>query len=439
MTRMTPWLAVILALFASCNGGSSEPSQNPESKPSATVQVTPLIPQTTVAGYTHARSDGNRLVGGMGSLPGVEAIRLELLGRPVWVVGVPSGQGSAWAVVMDDGRVQGLRVTADGAEPASITPARLDPGKPPLLLENDGVLRLITAVDPDAAMLTHPVLLPAKGGIGFLDTGGDIRFKGGIAAGRIALDAVPDARIISRDGSRLLVLTAATTRYPHGAVGDDLEASTISIIAARPNPVIEGIIELPGEAVIEGLAPIWTDINDDGDPEILVTLSDKNSGARLVIYSEQGVLVAQSEAIGSGFRWRHQIAVGPFGPDGETEIVSVRTPHIGGIVEFFRWEGGQLELVAELPGYSSHINGSRNLDMALAGDFDGDGRVELLVPNRTFTRLGAVRRNQTGAEEAWSLPLDSRLTTNLAAVENADGSMTLALGVEDGTLLIWAP
>jgi hypothetical protein len=53
--------------------------------------------------------------------------------------------------------------------------------------------------------------------------------------------------------------------------------------------------------------------------------------------------------------------------------------------------------------------------------------------------LGAVRRNQTGAEEAWSLPLDSRLTTNLAAVENADGSMTLALGVEDGTLLIWAP
>jgi hypothetical protein len=438
MNRMAPWLVLILALFASCADGSLEPFPAPSVAPSPT-PPTALIPETTVAGYTHARPDGNRLVGGVGVLPEAEPVQLELPGRPVWVVGVPSGRGSAWAVVMENGQVLGFRVTADGAEPASITPARLDPGKPPLLLENDGVLRLITAVDPDAAMLTHPVLLPAKGGIGFLDTGGDIRFKGGIAAGRIALDAVPDARIISRDGSRLLVLTAATTRYPHGAVGDDLEASTISIIAARPNPVIEGIIELPGEAVIEGLAPIWTDINDDGDPEILVTLSDKNSGARLVIYSEQGVLVAQSEAIGSGFRWRHQIAVGPFGPDGETEIVSVRTPHIGGIVEFFRWEGGQLELVAELPGYSSHINGSRNLDMALAGDFDGDGRVELLVPNRTFTRLGAVRRNQTGAEEAWSLPLDSRLTTNLAAVENADGSMTLALGVEDGTLLIWAP
>jgi hypothetical protein len=357
----------------------------------------------------------------------------------VWVVGVPSGQGSAWAVVMGNGQVLGFRVTADGAEPASITPARLEPGKPPLLLENDGALRLVTAVDPDAATLTHPVLLPAKGGIGFLDTGGDIRFKGGIAAGQIALNSVPDARIISRDGSRLLLLTGATTKYPHGAVGDDIEASTISIIAARPNPVIEAVIELPGDAVVEGLAPIWTDIDGDGDPEILVTLSDRNSGARLVAYSEQGELVAQSEAIGAGFRWRHQVAVGPFGPGGETEIVSVRTPHIGGIVEFFRWEGDQLKLVAELPGYSSHINGSRNLDMALAGDFDGDGRIELLVPNRTFSQLTAVVRTSDGAKEAWTLPLDGRLSTNLSAVENADGTMTIALGIEDGTLLIWAP
>ncbi len=422
-----------------CGGAEPEPASLPDTTASPAAQVTPLIPETTVAGYTHVRSDGNRLVGGSGRIPDVEPIRLPLPGRPVWVVAIPSGDGSAWAVALEDGRVLGFRVTIDGAEPASVTPARLPPGKPPLLLENDGALRLITAVEPDAADLTVPVLLPAKGGIGYLDNAGDIRFKGGIAAGGIELDAVPDGRIISRDGSRLLLLTGVTDRYPHGALGDDLEAASITIVAARPNPVIEGEIELPGEAVVEGIAPIWTDINGDGDPEILVTLSDERAGARLVAYSERGMPVAQSVAIGTGFRWRHQIAVGPFGPNGEMEVVSVRTPHIGGIVEFFRWEGEVLELVAELPGYSSHENGSRNLDMAMAGDFDGDGRLELLVPDRSFTSLAAVRRTAGGAREAWSLSLGGRLRTNLAAVENADGTLTLGAGIDDGTLLIWGP
>lgn len=435
------------SLIVACSGGSSEGISTPLPTPEATLQANEeapaeapaLIPETTVAGYTHVRSDGNRLVAGSGGLPDATPIRVRLPGRPVWLVAVPSGDGSAWAVVMDDGAVVGFRVAPDGVESASVTPARLSPGKPPLLLENDGALRMITAVDPDAAPLSHPVLLPAKGGIGFLDTGGDIRFKGGIASGRIALGAVTDSRIITRDGSRLLVLSDATDRYPHGALGDDVEAATITIIAARPDPVIEGVIELPGQSVIEGQAPIWTDINGDGDLEILVTLSDARAGARLVAYSENGTPVAQSAAIGTGFRWRHQIAVGPFGPNGETEIVSVRTPHIGGIVEFFRWEGAELVLVAELPGYSSHMNGSRNLDMAIAGDFDGDGRAELLVPDSSFTRLAAVRRTATGAEEAWSVDPGGRLSTNLAAVENADGTVTVGAGIEDGALIIWAP
>jgi hypothetical protein len=422
-----------------CGGADPEPESPPDTTASPPAQVEPLIPETTVAGYTHVRSDGNRLVGGLGRVPNVEPLRLQLPGRPVWVVAIPSGDGSAWAVVLEDGQVLGFRVTADGAEPASVTPARLPPGKPPLLLESDGALRLITAVEPDASALSVPVLLPAKGGIGYLDVGGDIRFKGGIAAGRIELDALPDGRIISRDGSRLLVLTGVTDRYPHGVLGDDLEAASITIVAARPNPVIEGVIVLPGEAVVEGLAPIWTDINRDGDPEILVTLSDERGGARLVAYSERGMPVAQSVAVGTGFLWRHQIAVGPFGPNDEMEIVSVRTPHIGGVVEFFRWEGERLELVAEVPGYSSHVNGSRNLDMAMVGDFDGDGRLELLVPDRSFTRLAAISRTADGAREAWSLELDGRLSTNVAAVENADGTLTLGAGIEDGVLFIWGP
>ena len=55
------------------------------------------------------------------------------------------------------------------------------------------------------------------------------------------------------------------------------------------------------------------------------------------------------------------------------ELVVVRTSHISGIVELYALEGETMETVAQLSGFTSHVVGTRNLDMALAGDFDGDG------------------------------------------------------------------
>ena len=78
------------------------------------------------------------------------------------------------------------------------------------------------------------------------------------------------------------------------------------------------------------------------------------------------------EALGKGFCWRHQLAAGPFGPTGEIEFVDVVTPHLGGIVSFYKLEDDELLLEAEVRGYSSHVNGSRNLDMAFVGDPDGE-------------------------------------------------------------------
>ncbi len=77
--------------------------------------------------------------------------------------------------------------------------------------------------------------------------------------------------------------------------------------------------------------------------------------------------------------------------------------------------------------------------MALAGDFDGDGSVEVLLPDQSLTELGAIRRTGVGAEAAWSLPIDGILTTNLAAVSFPDGSLALGLGRDDGVLRVWLP
>ncbi|MCI0803366.1 MAG: hypothetical protein J4N96_02850, partial [Chloroflexi bacterium] len=122
-------------------------------------------------------------------------------------------------------------------------------------------------------------------------------------------------------------------------------------------------------------------------------------------------------------------------------LATIRTPHIGGVAEFYRLSDRKLERVASLSGgYSSHVNGSRNLDMAVAGDFDGDGNVELLVPSRNRLSLVALRRSGESVEEMWELWLGSPLATNLAGVvlpDGSDGRIILGAVTRDGELLIW--
>ena len=117
----------------------------------------------------------------------------------------------------------------------------------------------------------------------------------------------------------------------------------------------------------------------------------------------------------------------------------VRTPHSGGIVEFYQRRGQTLDIATQLDGYNSHLPGSRNLDMGLAGDFDGDGELELLLPTADFARLGAVARTSFGAEAKWDVPIGGRLSTNIAAVQQADGGLLVGAGHEGEVLRIWLP
>ena len=187
--------------------------------------------------------------------------------------------------------------------------------------------------------------------------------------------------------------------------------------------------------------PLLADLDGDGRDEVIATVSSQSSGSRLEAFAhhEDGLRVlAESDPIGSGFRWLHQIAVAPFGPNGEIEIAVVKTPHIGGVAQFYRLEGDRLKIVAShAGGYMSHVNGARNLDQAVAGDFDGDGNVELLVPSRDQKTLVALRRVGDIVEEVWELPLGSRLATNLTTVESPNGVITIGAVTENGALLIW--
>ena len=302
---------------------------------------------------------------------------------------------------------------------------------PPHLQIIDGNPMLLQSPNDDSGV-THPIMLP-DGKLAFIS-------ENGFTVGEQTLtdiEPLPDARLLQDENGRILLLTDPTDRYAHGVLGDSIEAASITLLETTPNLEVSSIIPIPEPRVIEGIAPIWVDWNNDGTREIIVTLADRDLGAQIVLYDEQGNQLAKGPAIGQGSRWRHQLAVAPFGPNGELELVDVLTPHIGGVVEFYQWQGERLEIVAQVRGYTSHVIGSRNLDLAVAADWDGNGRYQLLLPNQRRTELGAIQRTPDGAEVAWTLPIDGEMVTNLMGVTLEDGSLAAGLGRADGTLRIW--
>jgi hypothetical protein len=388
--------------------------------------------------YVTPRADGNRISAGRGGLPS-EPRRIELPGRPEWVIGVESG--AAWLVALNDGQV--IRVSADGEFVENV--AQRAAGQPPYVTSEG----LLGAVEADASPLGYAVNYE---GIAYYvrDTDGRIVRADDGRVWQKDAEALADARLSISEGGLLAVYVQPTDRYPHGVFGDETEAGALQVYDLRGGRFeLSGQVILPPEHVFEGLAPLWGDLDDDGVPELITTVSDSFAGARIVVYALRpgtgapGLfnldVLAEGQAIGQGNRWRHQIAVGAFGPQGQTELVVVRTPHIGGIVEFHRLEDGRLNILATLSGYTSHEYRSRNLEMAQAGDFDGDGRVELAVPTQDRAFLaGIIHDGETGAgREVWRVALNGHAVSNLASLTRSDGTLTVALGLEENVLLVW--
>lgn len=434
-------IALLLALTA-CNGSSTaDISSQPAVTSSPITQPKPPSGEADYA-YTYQRPDGNRYVEGKSNFPNARFLDIVLAGAPQWLVAAPFGNGSLWVAVLSDGRTQAFQVEDGKATETGIAPPSLSSstpaGAPPLLAVAGDEAFLAVAPSEAASPLTHPVPLGNQGRLAFIETGGDlIVWQDGSETGRLAVDALPDARLLVDDNERILLLTKPSTRYPHGIVGDALEATEITLVETEPSLQVVLRIAIPGQGVVEGLAPIWADLNGDGQREIIVTVSDSEQGAQVVVYAESGERIGLGPAVGQGSRWRHQIAVAPFGPNGEIELAEVLTPHIGGIAGFYRLGAESLDLLAQQGGVTSHAIGSRNLDMGLAGDLDGDGQPELVVFNQRFTELTALRRTEGGIELAWQTEVGGKAVTNLAAVVDANGGLTLGVGREDGVLRIW--
>jgi len=123
---------------------------------------------------------------------------------------------------------------------------------------------------------------------------------------------------------------APVDRYGHFALGRPHEYARLT---ATTNTGRKLELQLPDNEVFEDLAPRVVRLAADAPQEILVIISRRNSGSRLVLVrlSDNGLSIsAQSAAIGTPMRWLNPVAVADLDGDGRAEIAAVITPHIGG-------------------------------------------------------------------------------------------------------------
>jgi len=431
-------LIIIFLFLSSCRGSTTQevaaiPSLQPvEIIQSDGIQAIEHEPFYSL-GLTQHNLDGNRYVPGQIDLLNANVLDIPLEERPLWVLGMGLGpQRSIWLAALEDGRVQAFEI-AQGqvAELIDFGPS-LTPGEPPALAWIDGELLLLNSLSSHPNAFNHPIFNIEQ--LIEIDPAGQLLLDGA----PIAEGLLPDGRILADGSGQFLLLSDPSPLYDHGVLGDASEARALTLLEIASVEALQ-FGQLSGGQVYEAIAPIWADLDQNGVREILVTLSDAQNGAQLLLYSEDGNLLAESAPIGLGYRWRNQLAIAPLGPNGELEIVDVRTPHIGGQLEFFRWEGSDLQIVASLNGVTSHVIGSRNLDLGLAADVNADGRVEVLLPSQDLASLIAVKRTNAGADAILQLELGSRLSSNIASARFADGSLALGVGLESGYLRVWLP
>ncbi|MEM9521293.1 MAG: hypothetical protein AAGA37_18430 [Actinomycetota bacterium] len=401
--RLLPGLVIAAMIAGGCADGSQRPTLDPtvqeptstlgaEAPAAASSIVVDEAPTfdaeetATFVGRADINLTGNRVSVGAGDLDG-PSIDLQLESAAMWIVPTSNEAGAPWIAALADG----------------------------------------TLVSIDLFSSAVVVLDPAWGDAEPAVVSGTIRRVEPVWDGAAPL---PDARLV-RDDTMSVMLTDPTDRYAHDVLGDDLEAAAIEVIGD-----VATRIELDGD-VVEGRSALLGDVDGDATNEILVTQSNAVVGARLVLYGSDGGQIAASEPIGRGNRWRNQLAIAPVGPNGEVEIIDVRTPHLGRTIEWFRIEGDQLVRVAARDGFTSHVLGSRNLDLAIVADADSDGLLEVVAPTSDRRGLSAIARTVDGTTIEFTVELDAPLSSNVGAVDHPDGGATYAVGTSSGMVRFW--
>jgi len=251
-----------------------------------------------------------------------------------------------------------------------------------------------------------------------------------------ARDVIPDGR--AGKGKRTIAeawFIQPTNRYDHGALGDDIEAGALRIIT-KANKF--AIARLNDGSVFEGTQPLVGDVDGDGTEEVLVINSNAQGGSAIHIYkvvpAASPNIALEQMAVGPRMGrknlWINPVGIGDFDLDGRPEILVVNTPHENGVLVAYQYRNGQLVEVDRYGGISNHAVGSPQTDMQLIQDITGDNRPDIIIPSADRETLRILTMDAGKIKEIGVLQLPSAVKTNILWVDNA-----LTLGLEDNSVL----
>ncbi len=239
-------------------------------------------------------------------------------------------------------------------------------------------------------------------------------------------------------------LGKTTSRYPHGVFGEKKEP--IAIVISSPTAPKAKFRFLPKNQVFEDRQPRLTDLDGFGKTHIVTILTEVTQGASVAVFGIENnelTLLAQTPYIGTPNRWLNIAGIADFDGSGSSSIALVETPHIGGTLQFWRWETGNdgkpaLRLTAEAPGFSNHEFGSREQRLSAVEDFDNDGVDDLAVPSFDRRSLKLVKlsgRKEPTVEIMAEVALPAAIDKAIGVSRQGD-DVVLTVGLEDGS--VWA-
>ncbi len=180
-----------------------------------------------------------------------------------------------------------------------------------------------------------------------------------------------EAISFSLDSTALAQYAQPTEKYPHGVMGDDIEAEQL-VVAVEGSIYVHTLEE---DYLFEDLRPRIYDIDGDGQLEFITIRTQVERGAGIAIYkviNEQLVEYAYVAEIGFLTRWLNIVTMDDLDNDGVVELVWVQTPHIGGILKVAKFNGGEMTVIDEATEqYSNHRGRTRHLCMSVLTEIDG--------------------------------------------------------------------
>ena len=209
---------------------------------------------------------------------------------------------------------------------------------------------------------------------------------------------------------------APTDRYAHGVLGDRIEAAGVMFQPPTSGAPSAFLIKVPEDSVFEDIQPRIVDFDGDGILDIVAIRSYLNAGASISVigYHEgkDGEITSfwmQSPPIGTPNRWLNPVGIADFDGDGAKEIVAVVTPHIGGVLTVYERDGDKLIPKPVMQDVSNHVIGSPDLRLHTVIDWNGDGVMDIAVPDQSRRVLRFITLKGGAAKEIDRIDLGAEM------------------------------